>query len=203
MVRNPPQRCRAIVEGAGKPCFRRASIVDGNDRAPAAVRKPVADRVVRVEIAEHEAATVTEDDGRQASLARGPVDTHVQRTRRTRYHPVVDRMDRGFRRRDQVRLVAGPHVVDRNVRGWRTQFAALVCQQLGEDGIDWHAGGAALFSAPRRPRSRPARPAAAAPRPAPWSAPAGCPGWPRRSGGSRPSSSHRSPCRRPSPGRPP
>ena len=84
MAPKPPQHRRAIVEGAGKPRLRSASIVDGNDRAPAAVRQPMADRVVRVEIAEHEAATVTEDDGRQSCHARGPVDTHVQRTRRAR-----------------------------------------------------------------------------------------------------------------------
>jgi len=80
VARNPAQYRRTVVNGAGKARFGRTPVIHGDDRATTAVREPVADRIVRIEVPEHEPAPVTEHDDGQTGGHRGPIDAHVQRT---------------------------------------------------------------------------------------------------------------------------
>ena len=82
---HPLQAGDDIVERAGEAGLGRQPIVDGEDHDAGLDRELRAEHVVAVEIAEHPAAAVGEDQARQLGVAERrdrPVDTHLDRTGR-------------------------------------------------------------------------------------------------------------------------
>ena len=147
LSRDPDQRRVAIVDRAWKTRLRCAPVVHRDDDAIRAACQLMTDRIVRVEIAEHVAAAMAEQRHRQVSPRIRPIDAYRQRAGRPGDCDILDRVQRDLRRGRQVRLVAGAHVLDRDVRRRRAKFAALVGEQRVETGIHGHGHAPAATAA--------------------------------------------------------
>src|SRR5581483_7078914 len=96
MLSNPLCRGIGSVERLWKFMFRGARIVHGHDQALGPIRQAAAEAIMRIQIAEHKAATMKVDQDRERAASFRGIDSDRNGSSRAINHAIFD-VSNGFR----------------------------------------------------------------------------------------------------------